>query len=232
MSVFAKPFQQSELVGHFLWNERLTNLLHRNLPWLFHACHEKPFRLFHRRNELFLRSSFEVIGSHDGCNIFECVWASIQPWHRTYGHNHFGPITLKMPLSQLNGRRFYVFKRYLRGWKRYYLVQRETTMPLFGVKHRAKKILPTSLFRKTASQKTFDEQPKTQYEIVLTEPVNLRTARFIATEHKRCAMGRCSGKTKDAGLELLNAEVQTELIKLAARFPQFQRSIIKYISEG
>jgi hypothetical protein len=223
---FDTPFRRSELVGFFRWDKELTESLDQNLPWLLHACHQKQFRLIHRRNELFLRSTFEVIGGRDGCDSYECVWASIQPWHQTHGHNHFGPITVKTPLSRLDERRFYVFKRDLRGWRHYYFVQREITKALFGTKHAAKRVTPSTFFQKLKSRGRLDEKSNTQYEIILTEGVKLRDAKFIATPHNRCATRQCTGRTKALALKSLGAEVRVEIEKLARRFPQFKRSIL------
>lgn len=226
MAGFDTPFRRSELVGFFTWDAALTESLCGNLPWLYHACHEKQFRLIDRLNSLFLRSSFEVKGGKDGCESYECVWTSLQPWHTTHGHNHFGPITVKMPLGALDGRRFYVFRRELNGWGRFYVVQRQAKCPLFGMKHRAKKIAPSSLFQKAGPRGGLDENARTQYEIVLTEAVPLTDARFIATDHEWCALGRCSGARKDVGLAALRTTVQAELARLANRYPQMKRRIL------
>jgi hypothetical protein len=226
MTDFDTPFRRSELVGYFRWDEELTESLSPNLSWLLHACHERQFRLIHRRNELFLRSRFEVRGGRDECDSYECVWASIQPWHRTHGHNHFGPITVKMPLSELDGRRFYVFKRDLRGWRHYYLVQRETTKALFGARFAAQSISPAGFFLKLKTRGKRGEKANTQYEIVLTEGVKLRDSKFIATAHNWCATKHCTGGTKKTALTSLKVEVQEEIEKLARRFPQFKRTIL------
>lgn len=219
------PFRRLELIGYFRWDEQLTESLRRKLPWLLHACHRQQFRAIHRSNELFLRSTFEVSGSRE-FDSYECVWASIQPWHLTYGHNHFGPITVKMPLGNLDGRRFYIFKRDLGRWRHYYLVQRESTKPLFGKRHRAERISPSKIFQRLGSRGRLDARSGTQYEIVLTKPVDLTDAKFIATAHNWCALKRCSGNSKRSALESIDAEIRSEIEKLAKRFPQRKRSIL------
>jgi hypothetical protein len=223
MAGFDTPFWRSELVGFFTWTGGLSTSLSRNLPWLFHACHKKQYRSFQRHNELFLRSTFNVTGGKDDCDTYECVWASLQPWHETHGHNHFGPFTVKMPLSVLDGRRFYVFERDLGEWRHYYLVQRETKVSLFGPKYRATPLSPSTLFQREGMR--LNQRTQTQYEIVLTDPVDLSEARFIATEHCRCATGHCGGIGKSEAKQVLRETVCGELTRLARRFPQFKREI-------
>jgi hypothetical protein len=227
MGGFDTPFRHSELVGFFHWDNDLTASLKRKLPWVYHACHETQFRLFHRRNELFLRSMFEVIGGRDDSDSYECTWTSLHPWHVTHGHNHFGPISVKMPLDVLEGRRFYVFERDLRGWKHFYFVQRECKSPLFGMKRRADRISPSSLFRRQGAGGRLNVRADTHYEIVLTDSVGLKNAKFIATDHEWCAARQCSGREKVAALQTIDAELQLELEKLRKRFPQLNRSFLK-----
>src|SRR5258708_6470904 len=116
-----------------------------------------------------------------------------------------------MPLSALDGRRFYVFQRELRGWRPYYLVQLENKSPVFGMKHCAMKTSPSSLFQRQGLQKRLGVQSGTQYEIVLTESVRLTDAKFIATDHEWCAFRRCSGTDKKAALTALDAVVKAEI---------------------
>ena len=222
---FDTPFQRSELVGFFVWNESLTESLIKRFPRVYHACHDKQFRMYHRRNKLFLRSNFEVLDRKGGGESYECVWTSLQPWHVTHGHNHFGPITVEIPLKVLDGRRFYVFERELRGWRHYYLVQRESTSPLFGAKYKAKRIEPSSLFRKTGMCGQLTECANTQYEVVLTDMVPLGDCGFVATDHRRCALGVCKGMNKSEARQVLRATMQKELAKIARRFPQLKLEI-------
>lgn len=224
MAGFDAPFRRSELVGFFRWTDQLTGALAPAFPWLYHACHRTQLRLFHRRNKLFRRSTFEVEGADGGTGAYACVWAALQPWHQTHGHNHFGPLTIKMPVEVLTGRRFYVFERNLRGWTHYYLVQRETTSPLFG-NRRASRLDPRMLFCSRKAGRRLVAKEATQYEIVLTKTVPLADARFIATDHDRCVPRVCSGASKRQSLKSINALVAAELEKLARRFPQ-QRSRI------
>ena len=226
MAGYDSPFRKLELVGVYRWDEDLTESLQDWSPWLYHACHQEQYQAFQRRNKLFLSSGFEVKGGHDETNLFECVWASIQPWHRTHGHNHFGPFLIKMPLSRLNGRRFYVFKRVLGKWTHYYFVQRENKSPLFGKGRGAELISPSSLFKKAGSRGALTERLGIQYEIVLTEPVPLCDAKFVAINHRRCARTRCKGMLKNASRKILRAAVDAELTKIANRFPQFKSRIL------
>jgi hypothetical protein len=225
MAGFDTPFRWPEMVGVFRWNEALTERLWGNLPWLYHACHPKQFRQFHRRNTLFLRSTFAVAGSCEA-STYECVWLSLHPWHQTHGNNHFGPITFKIPLDALNGRRFYVFKRELRGWTHVYIVQREKKAPLFGSEQAADGIDSTRLFLPLKRSSLLAERPSTQYEIVLTKSVPLSAARIIAADHPQCRLGRCHGYNKSEALEVIHATVEKELTRLADRFPQMKKMIL------
>ena len=225
MVSFSSPFRKAELVGYFTWDSDLTDLFPRS-SWIYHACHKKRFRMFERMDELFVYSHFNVLGSRDGCSTYDCAWASIQPWHETHGHNHFGPLTIKIPLSRLDGRRFYVFQRELRGWTHYYLVQRESKKPLFGTGSKAESIRPKLLFGKTKALAEMGFKARTQYEIVLTAPLRLKNASFIATAHNHCAMGHCNGIAKNIAKTTIGNTVHRKLEKLAARFPQFKSRIL------
>src|SRR5690349_9799621 len=110
MADFDSPFVASELRGCFRWDEALTHDLRLVDRWLYHACHEDALRRILRRGELKLRSNVEAevygeVVSRRG------LFLTPQAWHRMRLENHFGPFVIQIPMSELEGRRFYVFKR-------------------------------------------------------------------------------------------------------------------------
>jgi hypothetical protein len=224
MAWYDSPFRREELVGYFRWTNELTDSFEKKRRWLYHACHKREIRHFLRRNSLFLRSQYEVVGGQDGCRFYECVWAAIQPWHISHSHDHFGPFTIKMPMSGMAGRRFYVFNREVKGTSRYYLVQRESKKPLFGKKHRAERLDPASLFAKDGGSLIFRD--RTQYELILAGPMSLKKAKFLVTDHRTCVGRKCETPiTKEDVSFVLESELIAELDRLIYRFPQFKKKI-------
>src|SRR4051794_21193790 len=116
MPNFDSPFTFDELRGYFRWSSDLSRLLAASNRWMYHACHEDHLKRFDKANEMWLRSRFNV-DTGDEIERHECSWLSLQPWHLTHGHNHFGPWTIQLPIDLLEGRTFYVFRRLIRGWR-------------------------------------------------------------------------------------------------------------------
>jgi hypothetical protein len=222
MPSFTSAFVPRELVGWFRWDEDLTDRLAAVRPsrsWLYHACHLPRLRSYDRAGKLYLGSHFNAIANQNILTT-DCIWLSLQAWHLSHGHNYYGPFTIKVPLDNLDGRRFYVFERSLNGWHRYYLVQREDIKPLFGKGKGADHIDPTILFRRAKSK--LDHCDQTQYEVVLTEPVSLKRHKYRATAHQACVSSACGGRVSEREAKAkLRGLLDTKLEELERIFGQF-----------
>lgn len=175
-------FKESELVGFFRWNPDLTDELRANDPWFYSAMHEKRLRTAIRRGRLTPRGSFDVIVNGERIGQ-SCSWLALEDWHSYKGCNHFGPFVVRIKLRELDGRRFYVFRRITGEWRRVYFVQREEKTALFDTP--AERIDPRTLFKREHG--VLMPRTLTQYEVLLTESVSLARAKVEATAHTWCA---------------------------------------------
>src|SRR5688572_10153625 len=115
-SLHSMPFRGSMLVGWDRWtSDHSERLGVNNHLSFYHACHLKQLEKFYDQNELSRRSPCSVRRALGEYQEFKGVWTSLQPWHKTHDHNHYGPFTIKMPISHLEGRRFVVFRRRING---------------------------------------------------------------------------------------------------------------------
>ncbi len=190
---------------------------------LYHACHSDELIDILDDECLDLRSKWSLKLPAHGLYSVPGSWTGLNYFSRG---NNYGPFLIRFPLSVLNGKSFMVFRRKGSDRHRHFFVQYEAKIPVYSFGKKLWRTVNPGYYFNKSDDGLLTLKRGAIYDIIITEPLSIRTATIEGVYHPQCVPGKCGGMTLSESTKLVR-KLARKRFKEYLRESRFYERLIK-----